>query len=619
MNNYWWHTNIQNRVNKDEQLMLCEELDKIEKYTYSYYSNTNFLRLNDKTTLNGRKYRIRLDHDSDFRYFSTILGVSPLYDNALENINDMTSSDIRALIENTAKLYPENVARYYSNEGVYQYVLLDYTDKGHATIKMVPDKFIPSSYTAFRPVLHRINIRHDVNDGEEYADEYKFISEDGCYLIDQSKLNSLDDVLFLISINPCYIDQINPQYFTNNDMSNNIQNLDIIKSYIEKAFGDNEVALRILDTNRPLYTKRIIKDDIVDLVNAKKGVKYNYKGEKQLTDKEILSLVHRRVNQIVKDKVNELKFIEQYQNYAIESYEKAFLDLGLIPNVNGLKEKFLPPLKKKAYLSKDTKAIIRRFMRLSYLKSANEKLELYRSEVLSKIKELPQENDYISYGEEKANIIRHNELIAKYEREVLSSGYKYKNKNTGIISALNNEFNELNAKISKYFTLPTIDTVYDMARHLEKITEDEYDIENIYIPHDDHHLKSYNSRPMVCIVNKDHRKEYGQYLKSYVIENGSNENAHLKNIHALIEKGIIIPICMTSSNFGVTPSVNNFREQKTIFSKKVLVNGELTDISINTYSIKRVNRANQIFKGLKNLVIELADNNVKKVDRPNKK
>ena len=278
-----------------------------------------------------------------------------------------------------------------------------------------------------------------------------------------------------------------------------------------------------------------------------------------------------------------------------------------------------PPLKKKAYLSKDTKAIIRRFMRLSYLKSANEKLELYRSEVLSKIKELPQENDYISYGEEKANIIRHNELIAKYEREVLSSGYKYKNKNTGIISALNNEFNELNAKISKYFTLPTIDTVYDMARHLEKITEDEYDIENIYIPHDDHHLKSYNSRPMVCIVNKDHRKEYGQYLKSYVIENGSNENAHLKNIHALIEKGIIIPICMTSSNFGVTPSVNNFREQKTIFSKKVLVNGELTDISINTYSIKRVNRANQIFKGLKNLVIELADNNVKKVDRPNKK
>lgn len=618
MMNYWWYKNKQNRINPSDQLIIKEDLTEIENYTYSYYSNTNFLSLNSKKEINGNKYNIRLDDNSEFKYFSTLLGESPLFDNALEKIKSMTTNDIKSLINGSANLYPEKVCRYYSNNGTYQYILLDYTNEGNACIKIVKDKFIPSSYSAFRPLLHRVNIDHDLNEKKEIADEYKFISEDGCYLIDQNKIESLDDVLALISNNPCYIDQINPHFFTNDDVSVNIQNLDIIRAHIDKAFSNPEVVRKLIDLNRPLYTKRVIDDKIIDLVNSRRNVKFTPKVEEEIKDEELISNIYKRVNKIIKDKVEELKFLEKYENYALEQYEKAFLDLGLIPNVSGLKEKFVPALKKKEYLSKDTKSIIRRFMKLSYLKDINDKLELYRDEVMAKIKQLPQDNEYLANGEEKSQIIKNNETIRRYELEILSSGYKYKNKDTGIISALNNEYNELNVKIDKYFTLPTQDTLYNMSSHLETITGNDWDIINIYIPHSEHSSSVYNSKPMVCLVNKDLNKEYKQYMESYVIQGASSENAHLKNIESLINEGTIIPICMSKSNFGTIPSVNDFRNQKNIFLKKLLIDGEYRNVAINTYSIKRINTANKLYKGLKDVIIDLADNNVKKVDRPSK-
>lgn len=618
MMNYWWYKNKQNRINPSDQLIIKEDLTEIENYTYSYYSNTNFLSLNSKKEINGNKYNIRLDDNSEFKYFSTLLGASPLFDNALEKIKSMTTNDIKSLIIGSANLYPEKVCRYYSNNGTYQYILLDYTNEGNACIKIVKDKFIPSSYSAFRPLLHRVNVDHDLNEKKEIADEYKFISEDGCYLIDQNKIASLDDVLALISNNPCYIDQINPHFFTNDDVSVNIQNLDIIRAHIDKAFSNPEVVRKLIDLNRPLYTKRVIDDKIIDLVNSRRNAKFTPKVEEEITDEELISNIYKRVNKIIKDKVEELKFLEKYENYALEQYEKAFLDLGLIPNVSGLKEKFVPALKKKEYLSKDTKSIIRRFMKLSYLKDINDKLELYRDEVMAKIKQLPQDNEYLANGEEKSQIIKNNETIRRYELEILSSGYKYKNKDTGIISALNNEYNELNVKIDKYFTLPTQDTLYNMSSHLKTITGNDWDIINIYIPHSEHSSSVYNSKPMVCLVNKDLNKEYKQYMESYVIQGASSENAHLKNIESLINEGTIIPICMSKSNFGTIPSVNDFRNQKTIFLKKLLIDGEYRNVAINTYSIKRINTANKLYKGLKDVIIDLADNNVKKVDRPSK-
>lgn len=618
MMNYWWYKNKQNRINPSDQLIIKEDLTEIENYTYSYYSNTNFLSLNSKKEINGNKYNIRLDDNSEFKYFSTLLGASPLFDNALEKIKSMTTNDIKSLIIGSANLYPEKVCRYYSNNGTYQYILLDYTNEGNACIKIVKDKFIPSSYSAFRPLLHRVNVDHDLNEKKEIADEYKFISEDGCYLIDQNKIESLDDVLALISNNPCYIDQINPHFFTNDDVSVNIQNLDIIRAHIDKAFSNPEVVRKLIDLNRPLYTKRVIDDKIIDLVNSRRNVKFTPKVEEEITDEELISNIYKRVNKIIKDKVEELKFLEKYENYALEQYEKAFLDLGLIPNVSGLKEKFVPALKKKEYLSKDTKSIIRRFMKLSYLKDINDKLELYRDEVMAKIKQLPQDNEYLANGEEKSQIIKNNETIRRYELEILSSGYKYKNKDTGIISALNNEYNELNVKIDKYFTLPTQDTLYNMSSHLKTITGNDWDIINIYIPHSEHSSSVYNSKPMVCLVNKDLNKEYKQYMESYVIQGASSENAHLKNIESLINEGTIIPICMSKSNFGTIPSVNDFRNQKNIFLKKLLIDGEYRNVAINTYSIKRINTANKLYKGLKDVIIDLADNNVKKVDRPSK-
>ena len=94
----------------------------------------------------------------------------------LKNKNDKSIEDF---INGAASWYPEKAARYYSSDGTYQYVLLDYEDDGKVKIKLVPDKFIPSSYSAFRPVFVKEQVSNVVSENSLFGDEYKFITEDG--------------------------------------------------------------------------------------------------------------------------------------------------------------------------------------------------------------------------------------------------------------------------------------------------------------------------------------------------------------------------------------------------------------------------------------------------------
>ena len=114
---YWWFQNEQNRTDNDEQILPVEDLNKLGKYAYSYYSNSNFLGIKDYISHAGTKYPIRLDKKDDFLYFSTLLAEPKIYDNGMEAMETMTEQDIRNFIKNSASWYPENVARYYSSDG----------------------------------------------------------------------------------------------------------------------------------------------------------------------------------------------------------------------------------------------------------------------------------------------------------------------------------------------------------------------------------------------------------------------------------------------------------------------------------------------------------------------
>lgn len=623
---YWWYSNKRNRVSDSEQILSQTKTE--DDYSYKYYSDANFLNITDSREINGKKYPVRLDKNHDYKYFSYVLGASPIFDAGIEFLTNSTSNDVRNYVKSTSKHYPENVARYYANDGTFQYILLDADDKGNAKFKIVPDKFIESSYTAFRPVFSREYVKRKSDAQEGYADEYKFVSEDGLYLIDQSKINSIEDVQKLIRINPLYIDQINPNFFrelTQEDLDNGEKdNLSIIKNEIEKFFKNKDNVERLEAFAKPVFEKNnnnsnfveYLYNDIIKHVKTKNGAG-NYK-DKEDENIDIATQINKTLQKIIRDKQNTLEFLDEYRDYKINKYEHEFKELGLIPNMTELRKAFYPkkPNIHRHYNLKQTLPIVRRFMRLNWLKQQNELIEKYRDKVVSKYVKVPKENAYSNNGELRAQSIFQNELIKKYEDELLNSGFRYKNKNTGIMSAVNNEMNELDEKIHRYFTLNTNETISKLCNEINYNCDNALYVENkLYFPYENKTGGRYNAKPVVCIIDKAKLKDIEKYTTPYMIENGSEENKYLKNITKLIEDGTIIPICLPNSNFGNAPEKHNFRKSDVLFKKQVTVKGEIENLAINTYSVKANNPANKKFPYLKQIILDAVNENIKEVDK----
>ena len=108
---YWWYSNKRNRVSDSEQILSQTKTE--DDYSYKYYSDANFLNISDSREINGKKYPVRLDKNHDYKYFSYVLGASPIFDAGIEFLTNSTSNDVRNYVKSTSKHYPENVARYY--------------------------------------------------------------------------------------------------------------------------------------------------------------------------------------------------------------------------------------------------------------------------------------------------------------------------------------------------------------------------------------------------------------------------------------------------------------------------------------------------------------------------
>ena len=605
---YWWFQNKQNRTNNEEQILPIDDLRKLEKYIYSYYSNSNFLGIKDYITYGNYKYPVRLDKKDDFMYFSTLLAEPKIFDNGLEYIEKLTENDVVNFINNSARQYPENVARYYRNDGTYQYILLDRDDQGKLKIKIVPDRFIASSYTAFRPVFVKEQVKNEISPQNKIGDEYKFLTEDGCYLLNQDKIESFDDVLKILKVNPLYLDQINAHYFTkkHDPESSEIDNIEKMKEVIYDFFTDPEKTERLC-----LFARSVFDYGVRSSMN--------FNEQKQSIIEEIVN----HLNGVFRNKKEELEFLNQYVNYSQEKAEEDFVKLGLIPNVQMLKDKFYP-IKKSSY-DKNKTFLQRRYERLRFLKDQCEKLEKYREEVMSKIKPVPDYNPYVNNGQERAEVIENNEIIHRYEQEVLSSGYRYKNKNTGIISALNNEMYEQDVKIDGYFTLPSNKVISEIEQYLYDNYNEYYDTMVVYTPNKDHSSNHYNAKPLICMVNKSKMKDVNKYLNPYVIANNSEENKYIKKIISLIEEGIIIPIAEPVNNFKTCPGKINFRKPKKIIEKEINEGLDTKIYAIKTFCFKNKDLTCKKFdktkkvKSLQETLIELVNNNVMKNEKTTKK
>lgn len=599
---YWWFQNEQNRTDNDEQILPVEDLNKLGKYAYSYYSNANFLGIKDYISHAGTKYPIRLDKKDDFLYFSTLLAEPKIYDNGMEAMETMTEQDIRNFIKNSASWYPENVARYYSSDGTYQYVLLDADDKGKVKIKVVPDKFVPSSYSAFRPVFAKEQVSHCVSENNTVGDEYKFITEDGLYLLDQSKIESIKDVCKILSINPLYIDQINPYFFErkHDPESTEIDNIDLMKKAIEEFFDSYENVEKLAFFATPVfgYTEQ------------------DGKSEGQII-KDIAKEVVKQINEIIKNKKEDLEVLKQYSNYRIDKGEEDYIALGLIPNIEALKQRFYPIMK--GY-DKNKTFIQRRFERLNFLKKNCEELEAYRDMVVGLIKPVPDYNPYVNNGDERAAIIAHNEIVRRYEEELLNSNYRYKGKNTGIISALNNEYNEHDQKITNYFTLPSSTVVKEIESIMFEKYGTLYDLKVLYAPSNDHSSVNYEAKPLVCLVQRNKQKaEMAKLSEAYNISGRSSEVKYINKFNDLISEGIVIPLAVPNNNFKKCPAKINFRKPNTVARSSYFDSetGIEKPVELKTFSFKKNDLTCERFEEIEFLeeMINLVNNNVTVVDK----
>lgn len=599
---YWWFTNKQNRTNNEEQVLPVEDLNKLGKYAYSYYSNANFLGIKDHVVNYGNKYAVRLDKNDDFIYFSTLLAEPKIYDNGIERVEKMTEQDIRNFIRKSAAWYPENVARYYSSDGTYQYVLLDADDKGKVRIKIVPDKFVPSSYSAFRPVFAKEQVSNPVSENNTIGDEYKFITEDGLYLLDQKKIETIKDVCKILSVNPLYIDQINPYFFErkHDPESTEVDNIDLMKKTIEEFFESPENIDKLVFFAYPVFG--YIADE--------------RKSESEI-QKDVVREIIKQINVIIREKKEDLEILKQYANYRIDKGEEDYIKLGLIPNMEALKQRFYPIMK--GY-DKNKTFIQRRFERLNFLKKNCEEIEAYRDMVLSLIKPVPDYNPYVNNGDERAAIIAHNEIVKRYEKELLNNNYRYKGKNTGIISALNNEYNEFEEKITTYFTLPSNTVVKELDIIMFENYGTIYDLRVLYAPSKDHSSVNYEAKPLVCLVQRNKQKaEMAKLSETYNITGRASEVKYINKFNDLISDGVIIPLAVPNNNFKKCPAKINFRKPSVVASSSYYdsESGVEKQVELKTFCFKKNDLTCEKFEDIQLLeqMISLVNNNVTVVDK----
>lgn len=590
---YWWYKNKQNRISNSEQSFpnyTKFEKEILDKYIYNYYSNTNFLGIKDFVQEEKQKFPLRLDKDDSFKYFSYTMNATPLFDSGIKQIKKMRSKDIEDIIYKVALSYPEKISRYLGTDGTFQFVLLDADMNGNTILKIVPDKFIESSYTAFRPIFAREHVeRKNENGKSEFADEYHFISEDGLFLIDQNKVKDIEDIKKLISLNPLYIDQINPFFFSNEENEN------IIQHSIDEFFQNKEKVNSLIFYSKPAFSKE------------------------DSTKEEILNEIYNRLNLIIKEKKQSIPFLEAYAENDLVMTEKSYEDLNLIPTLKEVEERYNPSPKSvhRNYKLKTTSSLTRKFMRLRYLAKLNEDIEKYRDYIISLKEAVPEENSYIANKNEKLRVLSKNKLIDKYEEKMLLSGYKkYKGKQMGLLSYVNAMHGELDEKITKYFILPTsavtkciIEHFADRNQILEQCV--------LYIPSNEHSSTRYAAKPMIAIVDETRWKnDYNKYLSAYTIENSTEELKHMKKLCELIKEGIIIPICSPSSNFLNAPATISTRKPKVLVQRTSFPKEE--SFAIKTFSLTHSNPLIRNNKSLQRKLLKLVNDNVKAVDYPNK-
>lgn len=531
---------------------------EIREYLYHYYKRTDFLKLGHK--LNSEEYYLFEDCKYDYC----------LSERLLKDIISKPSYEKR--MKKYAFLFKENFVRLNNNDGTFSFVF--------PSGKLIPDKFMPMPEgQGMKPefvALKKIVVVTQDSEGLGVykkdlvsTEVYNFVNKYGIYLLDQSKIKTIEDVIKLVSYNPGYLNQIPLEFFDNkylkqinhtleeyykNVIENNRGNWLLVKPLVKSKYKND---MFLIEKKQKLYKKfKEKREKLEEIENNKPRVW----PKKPSTPKKI-----------------KLKYSEQekralyptlYQKFDAFSYDPLTFWANLNP-LDRLRKK-LNILDKKILLAEE-----------------------FRESIVKQLKYLPKDNDddynkYLDCDRQWHETKKHNEDIRKQLEEF----------DIVIIQDLSNKRCDLEKKIDEVFTFRGEEVANILIEHLQRLdSKSNWHLSIVTIP-DKKNItpilrgnmwvdSCHNSMKYIAVTNK-------KYPKSLIVNSVDSlkcANSLISRMQQQIEKGNLILIT------NIEDEIAQLNKAKT--SSEIKHDNELPLVNILKTSIY-----NKIHKNIRKVLIK---------------
>ena len=494
--------------NEPEYVSRLKEHSKlIKKYFYKYYQCADFLNIFEDNI-----------YEQDFAFFKDINRDVMLNQRLLDQIvaNPQTKAKRMQIYQN---YFYEKLARLNNNDGTFCFVL--------PSGKVISDKFVAfGSEEEMCPEVSRfetVDLKEEVlGTGRaklvknDYVAVVNFVNKFGIYLLDQSKIRTIKDVLAIIAIHPAYLKQIPATFFKD-------KNISAIKNEIEMYYKINYTNLRQVYFMEPYIKSKLFAVD--DLIAEKVKLLEKIENSKLQKEQEEEYVYPSYKQQIQREKT---KYSEAFKRQAFPTLYKYFDLLD----------------KKYAKLMRGKNNFEKMQLRSELLEKKIEIVEKYRESLCTKRRYVPTNADPFN------RFLDDDQKWKELEEQNSRIEEKIKLLDMAVVQSVNDKLYIHQDKVAQNMALEG-DVVAKTIRSFlqQKYPEIFWKIDTVYVP-DMQNIKpiermgkwidvEHESLKYIAVVNSS-------YPKSLKIESVSEyETAEkiMKRIERQIKNGNIVFVC----------------------------------------------------------------------------
>lgn len=491
--------------------VIKENSRKIKKYFYQYYACADFLNI--MGNISSKK----------FEYFKDINRNVMFNQRLLDKIisNKQTMPKRMQIYQN---YFLEKLARFDNGDGTFSFVL--------PSGKIIPDKFCAfDEKEAMHPEFcnfETVDLKQEVL-GTGHAkmvtkkiETINFVNQFGIYLLDQSKIRTINDVFEIVGFNPVYLNQIPARFFKQ-------KNIDTIKDVV-KTFYKNYFETKNKDfyyipfiKNKYEQAEEIIKDKckLLEKLETKSA------GEQQ----EQEEYTYSRPSQSF-EKEKHPKYTEQFKRKTFPTLYKYFDIID----------------KKYASLMRGKDNLQKLQLRVELYEKKIEIVEKYRDSLCSKRRYVPTNEDPFGKYQDDRNWQQMELSNSKIEQKVSLL-------DISVIQGLIDKLYGFENKISQSNTIDANQVAMAVQKHLSKTQPQmTWKIDTIYVP-DINNISpvlrmdrwvdvAHSSLRYIGVVNN----KYPKSLKILSVSDTSTAERILKRIEKQIKLGNVVLICEEHEN-----------------------------------------------------------------------